>query len=196
MTLEVRNATTVRTTEPAVAVDGEVRALVPPAVAHPGDPAAVKKFDEAALEERHSDMILIMSILFQWLRSRPGSDAQPQQEQLWAIPVPSDIRQAVRKLMLTGDQVRAVSTLREAIPALSLVQAKLLTDRLAEQDDHPTSYAEVVRELRTRDPELDAQLWSLVEKKAETEIVRLLRERLGVDLRVANEIAEFMQESV
>ncbi|MCX2732004.1 hypothetical protein OOZ19_17325 [Saccharopolyspora sp. NFXS83] len=137
---------------------------------------------------------LVLVALSKWLRFRQGFSAQRQRELLWAIPVPWDIQQAVRELMRTGDQVRAVSTLREAIPAVSLLQAKLLTDRLVEHDDHPTGYAEVVREIRERDPELDAQLRPLVEHKAEIEVVRLLRERLGLDLRIANELGKSMHE--
>ncbi|GAB2684792.1 hypothetical protein GCM10027271_53970 [Saccharopolyspora gloriosae] len=137
---------------------------------------------------------LVLVALSKWLRFRQGFSAQRQRELLWAIPVPWDIRQAVRELMRSGDQARAVSVLREAIPAVSLLQAKLLTDRLVEHDDHPTGYAEVVREIRERDPELDARLRPLVEHKAEIEVVRLLRERLGLDLRIANELAKSMHE--
>ncbi|WP_243788651.1 hypothetical protein [Saccharopolyspora gloriosae] len=136
---------------------------------------------------------LVLVVLSKWLRFRQGFSAQRQRELLWAIPVPWDIRQAVRELMRTGDQARAVSILREAIPAISLLQAKLLTERLVEDDEHPTGYAEVVRAIRERDPELTAQLRPLVEHKAEIEVVRLLRERLGLDLRIANEIAKSMQ---
>ena len=136
---------------------------------------------------------LVLVVLSKWLRWRQGFSAPRQRELLWAIPVAPDIQQAVRELVRADDRVRAVKVLREAIPAVSLLQGKLLVDRLAEHE-HPTSYADVVRDLREREPELAQRLRPLIEHKAEIEVVRLLRERLGLDLRIAGELAKSMQE--
>ncbi|MFR9728873.1 hypothetical protein ACL03H_06535 [Saccharopolyspora sp. MS10] len=136
---------------------------------------------------------LVLVLASKWKRYRQVAAEPSQRELLWTIPVPWDIRHAVRELMRAGDQVQAVKVLREAVPAASLLQAKLLTEHLVDHE-HPADYAEVVRELRERDPELHEQLRPLVAQRAEIEVVRLLRERLGLDLRVANALAKALGE--
>ncbi|RJQ82553.1 hypothetical protein D5S17_01915 [Pseudonocardiaceae bacterium YIM PH 21723] len=122
-------------------------------------------------------------VLYGEWRVRPAKRVAAQAYS-WLLPVPASVQASVlEKLREGGKRSEALAVLAERAD-LTSEEAVAVLAGLAAGDEQPAGYADAVRRLGSRFPELTARLHVLASSHDRTAAIQLLRQHLGPRLRL------------